>query len=66
MKIKRKENILDDNIVKAFAGIVGTSPESEPYRTAIQQPNMTLVISIATANPPANLKFTGGFVYRLL
>lgn len=34
--------ILDDNIVKACAGIVGASPESEPYRTAIQQAEQTI------------------------
>ena len=29
--------ILDDNIVKACAGIVGASPRAEPYKTAILQ-----------------------------
>lgn len=34
--------ILDDNIVKACAGIVGASPESEPYRSAILQAEQTI------------------------
>lgn len=29
--------LLDDNIVKACAGIVGASPQTEPYRSAIHQ-----------------------------
>ena len=30
-------NVLDDNIVKACAGIVGAAPTAEPYRSAIQK-----------------------------
>ncbi|HEX3018594.1 MAG TPA: hypothetical protein VHP31_12190 [Caproicibacter sp.] len=34
--------ILDDNIVKACAGIVGASPDTEPYRSAILQAEQTI------------------------
>ena len=39
--------ILDGNIVKACAGIVGASPPTEPYHSAIQQAEQVIGLDFA-------------------